>query len=392
MIPDPDRLWAQCGMIHWATGNCQWRVVDWDSRRWITAEGPVQPFADEEGDVICRALLPFIDDLHPGITKVTLSATGEVINTSTDPDHDCTPVVNYPLFTQKEAGQDSLASIQRSQLKEINRLAICVDLVDTHTPTGSAGLLVFKYDFLQDNLGSLWKEAFLIRRLQACRHVVPFHNFVIDDVEPRFLGYTSKFISGGSLLETRRPFRKDWLLQLMKFVDDLNLMYGVVHQDIAPRNILLDPATDNLYVIDFGLAEFIGSDREYKPRNDIDGVIYTLYEILTHDETFRDDVNPEDYRVEDITSLQEWPLQSELEPGLDVPTLRSMVMEWAESRSRRGSPDHFELRNTLDFPQMPSTEVENGFPDDRSGEEAMTKHLVRWERMPWKKILPKPVE
>ncbi|KAK5213079.1 hypothetical protein LTR41_002027 [Exophiala xenobiotica] len=379
MIPEQVRLWAQYGQIPVGIGDAVWAVADWDSRRWITAEGPSDVFGDDEGEETCRALLPIIDDLEPTITKVTLSAAGEVRSTSTSPEDDCTPIVDYPLFTEKEVGEDSFDCVQRSRLEEIDRLYICVDLVNLKPPNNASTLMAFKYTILQGQLERLWKEAFLVKRLQSCRYVVPFHNFIFDDAQ----------------LALYPPFRKDWLQQLMDFVDDLNLSYGIVHQDIAPRNLFVEPLTNNLVVIDFGLATHIGSEHEHQQRNDVDGVIYTLYEILTHDEHFRDGVQPDDYRIEDVTSMEEWPLQVDLEPGLDVPTLRSMVMKWVEIRHQSSSQRDF-IYIALTIPKMPSMgmgemaiededrlEVE---PYDICRNVSTYERSVRWERTPQRKL------
>jgi serine/threonine protein kinase len=395
MIPEQDRLWAHYGQIPVGIGDAVWAVADWDSRRWITAEGPSDVFGDDEGEEICRALLPIVDDLEPNITKVTLSAAGEVRSTSTSPEDDCTPIVDYPLFTEKEVGEDSFDCVQRSRLEEIDRLYICVDLVSLKAPNNASTLMAFKYTILQGQLERLWKEAFLVKRLQSCRYVVPFHNFIINDAQPLFLGFTTSFIPGGCLLETHQPFRKDWLQQLMDFVDDLNLSYGIVHQDIAPRNLFVEPSTNNLVVIDFGLATYIGSEHEHQQRNDVNGVIYTLYEILTHDEHFRDGVQPDDYHIEDVTSMEEWPLQIDLEPGLDVQTLRLMVMKWVEIRQESNSQRDF-IHIALTIPKMPSMGMGKMAIEDEDRLEAEPYNIcrnvstdersVRWERTPQRKL------
>ncbi|CAG8285577.1 unnamed protein product [Penicillium nalgiovense] len=47
------------------------------------------------------------------------------------------------------------------------------------------------------------------------------------------------------------PFRFEWLQQLTQLVDFLNLELGIIHQDIAPRNLLVDPETDKIILFDF---------------------------------------------------------------------------------------------------------------------------------------------
>ena len=239
MIPEQHRLFPHWGRLppDGIIEEAIWAVSDWDSRRWITAEGPSDVFGDDEAEAICRVLLLVIDDLEPDITKVTFPAAGEVM--------------------------------------------------------------------------------------------------------------------------------------------------------------FVDPSTDKLVVIDFGLAAYIGSEHEYRHRNDVNGVIYTLYEILTHDNHFRDCVHPDNYHIEDVTSMEEWPLQIDLEPGLDVQTLRSMVMKWAEIRHQNG-PRRDLIHNTFTIPKMPEprwskmttdeevplvVEESSIFQSISTGEKG-----VRWERTPKSKL------
>ena len=398
MIKDQDRLWFHCADLPVGWGTAVYDVLDFDTRKWFMLEGPTEVFGDvdDDGAEIFSAFLPVVDTLGPDVNRVCFAADKTVQAISGDPADDVTRFVYYPLLTTEEAGEDALHCLQRTQLKELDHLDIHIDLV---TPITGTEILVFKYELLRIRLEALWREAFLLKRLKGCPHVVPFYKFIVDDVEPRFLGFTTKFIPGGTLEDIKRPFRKDWLLQLLSFVDNLNLHYGIVHQDIAPRNLLVDPATNLLTVIDFGQAAQIGSEREFKPSNDIDGVLYAVYEILTQDFQFTDNVRPEDYNVEDITSMETWPLKVELESGLDIQTLRSIVTDWATDRKRKQatSPStpaqNLPSQNLFDtLPPMPSTAVDKVIVNGEHWEYHDTypfrnmvstgERIVRWERAP----------
>lgn len=115
--------------------------------------------------------------------------------------------------------------------------------------------------------------------------IVPFGSVIVDELEGRIVGFTSKYIPGGAVEEhPSRLFKLKWLQQLMDVVDELNLHLGVAHQDVAPRNMLVDEPTDTLMLFDFDFAARIGGRQGYsEPRNDVTGVVFSLYEIITRD-------------------------------------------------------------------------------------------------------------
>ena len=50
-----------------------------------------------------------------------------------------------------------------------------------------------------------------------------------------------------------------------KIMDGIEYIHnaGYVHQDIKPENFMIDPRTDNVYFIDFGLAHsYLDANRE----------------------------------------------------------------------------------------------------------------------------------
>ena len=54
-------------------------------------------------------------------------------------------------------------------------------------------------------------------------------------VESRVVGFTTKYIPGGTLENPKVPFQIDWIKQLTQLVDYFNLELGIMHQDSAPR-------------------------------------------------------------------------------------------------------------------------------------------------------------
>ncbi|KFY49431.1 hypothetical protein V496_10032 [Pseudogymnoascus sp. VKM F-4515 (FW-2607)] len=72
-----------------------------------------------------------------------------------------------------------------------------------------------------------------------------------------------------------------------------------MHQDIAPRNLLVDPKTDNLLLFDFDRAARIGQPSCFPERNDVKVVVFTLYEI--YPETT---ISGVEHREQDQNSVQ----------------------------------------------------------------------------------------
>lgn len=58
-----------------------------------------------------------------------------------------------------------------------------------------------------------------------------------------------------------------------------------MHQDIAPRNLLIDPDTKKILLFNFDWAAH-GKDRVLEGRDNVTGVIFTLYELITNDSQF----------------------------------------------------------------------------------------------------------
>lgn len=100
--------------------------------------------------------------------------------------------------------------------------------------------------------------------------------------------------------------------QLLNVVDYLNFELAIVHQDIAPRNLLVDPETDNLLLFDFDRAARIGQPSCFPERNDVKEVVFTLYEIVSRDDHFRC-VEHREQDQNSVLSLESWPVEAQLD-------------------------------------------------------------------------------
>lgn len=241
-----------------------------------------------------------IDCLDADIFAFNVSEDGELKSVSKDPEDDETECPHCPDLDEVKCPKD-MQTVSRGQLREIDRLGPNVDLV-SYDLQGSgpseSHKVVFKYYFMDRWIFTRCDELNIWMRLPPHPHIVPFDKLVVDELKnrPVVVGFTSLYIPGGTVDENpSRIFKLKWLEQLLQTVDDLNLKYGIQHQDIAARNFLVDDAADKLLLFDFNYAVRIGypnQEQDYEQydqeRNDIKGAIFTLYEIITKDEHFRE--------------------------------------------------------------------------------------------------------
>jgi serine/threonine protein kinase len=106
-------------------------------------------------------------------------------------------------------------------------------------------------------------------------NIVPLDRVVLEDFESRVIGFTTKYIPGGTLEDTKLPFRFEWLQQLTQLIDFLNLDLGIMHQDVAPRNLLIDPETHKILLFDFDWVA-CGKKNLLDGSDDVTGVVFAL--------------------------------------------------------------------------------------------------------------------
>lgn len=184
-----------------------------------------------------------------------------------------------------------IETILRSQLVELRRFKDCVDVcirdIGTDNKLGSKNHVVFKYYYRGDRARSIWNEVTTLLALPAgLPNVLPIKQLVLDETTNLgVVGFTAPFMAGGDLGRwcKNHPIKRKWLRQLMMAVDRLNLEYGVCHGDIGPRNVLFDSELDEVYLCDFALATPMDWAVPQRLRNDVKGVLLTVFELLTRD-------------------------------------------------------------------------------------------------------------
>ncbi|KAK1675350.1 hypothetical protein BDP55DRAFT_663965 [Colletotrichum godetiae] len=169
-------------------------------------------------------------------------------------------------------------------------------------------------------------------RLPRHPNIVPFDRLVVEELKGRVVGFTSIYNPGETLEDNQsRVFKLKWLEQLTRVVEDLNLKHGIMHQDIDARNLLVDPSTDNLLLFDFDYSGRIGDTGYVENRNDIKGVIFILYEIITRDNHFRE-VPHQKQNPNDVQGLPVWSKHPEVQLDHSVSEYRSALDRWVEER------------------------------------------------------------
>lgn len=384
-------------------GPTTWQTIDWDQRRYISTSVPGYVDTSSDGEDmeenIIQALAKVVDKLEDDVNLVNFSMSSDFISSSSDPADDTASIPLYCPIHMIPKKYRTGHVISRKDLVELDRLSQCVDLVMYRIqPTGSRG--VFKYDFHHEHARRNWQELNCWLRLSGHPNIVPFEYIVTDfedvpghgtDIEV-VVGFTSTFIPGKTLADNQsRMFKLKYLEQLIEVVDDLNLKFGIVHQDIAARNILINPETDTLQLFDFSHSGRLGwkddenSGEFSNPgsfKSDLNKVVATMYELITRD-TGR--VLPNFSLGGDISNItgRKWVKHPDVSLDSDVSSYQRTLRCWLRRRNRpHNLIKHFtETQSPLEWPQPWKPEIPtlnpDGNPNTRRKGPRSTTHLPR---------------
>ncbi|KAG2164508.1 hypothetical protein JADG_004247 [Aureobasidium aubasidani] len=354
---DPDyRFWADGGMTDYL--DDEMFVMDWDQQRHYTISGPSSFLRTEDenkdGCAAIDVLRRYMNQLDPGVHTIRVNAEGSLVSTSSNPGEDPEYAVFYPSLHDAPSLQ-GCPTMEMSKLVELDRFGPGVDLASYKDENGIVKKVVFK-------------------------------------THP---GAYGSIISAHTIHDNRKQiFKLDWLHQLTSVVDFLNLELRVAHQDIAPRNIIcLEQASEGhqLLLFDFDRASSIGQLGWAEELNDIKGVIFSLYEIITlHDSYQR--LPPSERNLEVVMNLENWPQRRNLD--VEVPILRKHLEEWVQCRKDM-APTTQDAISPSRVPEMPKPRPivddidENGTPvyislprTQRHLARKYSNYVISWERPP----------
>lgn len=404
MINPEDRFWSEGQSYFGSSENPETRthcrVWDWDQLRTIKVKGTAKLFPPDE-DVEIPVLARFVDELPPEVTAVTVDDEGHITEVSTKPEEDDTMLIGYLPFSTTESLHDC-RTIQYSRLQELDRLGPGVDLTAYCDESGNTQKVAFKFNPIAKplRLQMAWDELNLLKSLPSHPNIVPFDRVVLDDVESRVIGHTTKYIPGGTLENPELSFRFEWLQQLTQLVDFLNLNLGILHQDISPRNLLIDPQTQNVLLFDFDWAAH-GEKNLIEGRDDVFGVVFTMYELITGNTSFAS-IPHRERNIGMVQNMSEWTRIRELDS--DVLTFRNFLNEWVGRRTSDGNMQRYlNAPNRLTWPDVPTppdhsvpyehgttldgqTHWQTGWRTRRTAME-LGQYVFRWERPPQSKAI-----
>ncbi|KAL1862636.1 hypothetical protein Daus18300_008434 [Diaporthe australafricana] len=360
----PERRFGIPTALCWPGGPRVFTIVDADQRCCIELSVADE---DAEDDFAMDTIARHIDQLDPDVTLIDVSTDGALISTSRDPQHgDVEAIMFTPL--EKMPAEFTSSTICRPKLVEVERLANTCDLVSyVDATSGVRREAVFKYEWYGRWAGKQWDELNCWIRLTGHPNIIPFDRIVTDHAELPGLGhkevvvgFTTKFVGGGTLDDKRgRPFKFKYLEQLFLVIDDLNLKHGIAHQDLAARNIFIEPSTDTLQISDFNWSARIGHESPLPPhpghymgavyesfRDDVKGVAFTLYEIITGDSQH---LLTHDSKISDVLA-KDWIQHPHVTLDRDLQDYREALQKWAAWRNQpeniiehyKDAPEHID--------------------------------------------------
>ncbi len=130
-------------------------------------------------------------------------------------------------------------------------------------------------------------------------------------------------------------------------------------------NLLIDPETDDLKIFDFNMGAKLGWDGNedenfqfgYKEnRNDVKMTIFTLYEIITRDLSFREkNYFPSEFEAALALGRPNWKQHPEvrLEQDVEIDEYRRVLKGWVNARRQMEPLSYKQAPDSIDWPSLP---------------------------------------
>jgi hypothetical protein len=351
---------------------------------------------------ICRLLCDVVDDLPPDTFALILNHHGEVLWTSTDQEWESHWTVQKPYKPSVHEYQlpRPFPTLLRSQLTLVGRLGRFVDKVTYPiSKWGGEKTAVFKY-----SNPSPWDEIQLLAHLPADHpHIVGIECLVLEELTGLgVIGFTTRFVDAPTMdrWAPSRSFKLRWLQELMGVLDELHLRYGIHHHDLADRNLIVDPDTDKLVLIDFGLSGAHTPERRFYHRDDLNATVAFLYQRITLDNKYKFDV-PDDAEAAVLLLVRDrWVKHPDAELDYDAAIFYDELVAWLKKRRQpQPAPQTLPPRQITYLP-LPSSHLKDEIPgyipghpldlcnEDRSLRQKLGRPTLTWHRPLQSKVDP----
>jgi hypothetical protein len=298
-----------------------------------------------ELDMIAALLRAVADDIPTGSRALILDNHAKILWSSTDSkwNYDSwNPQQRYKPSVHEYQLARPVSTLLRSQLTVVGRLGRFVDKVTYPiSPWGDEKTVASKYSD-----PSPWTEIQVLTRLPADHpHIVGIDCLILEELTGLgVIGYTMRLVDSPTLdnWPPSRPFKLGWFQQLLGVLDELHLVYGIHHHDLSDRNMLIDPDTDKLLLIDFGMAGAHDAIWPYYHRDDVNATVAFLYQLITKTDKYDVEL-PDDEADELVRARDKWAKHPDVLLDHDVAVFYGELAAWL--KKRRGLP-----RSTLERP------------------------------------------
>ncbi|KAK4038609.1 hypothetical protein C8A01DRAFT_47808 [Parachaetomium inaequale] len=350
----------------------------------------------------CCIVRAIIDDLPLDVCAIDMTRPGNIVREWIGPACDPSPRTYYPSVVEYQL-RCPVATVLRSQHAVVDRIASGVDKVvilplgsvASEVQVGGEDVRVFRYRPHAPSYGGVWSEIQILSQLpRGHPNIVPLDHLILEEISGLgVVGYTTPFIDARSLDDSEeppRPFKLKYLRELMALVDELNLTYGILHQDIAARNLVINPATDAVMLSNFSFATAIGHSSRWYPKaeyayNDVTAVVILAYYLVTRDPK---------YQRYDLRRVAVNPAGVEIDH--DPSVFYEEVMTWGIKRRLRSDIQCYtDLPHHLILPAPPKAPIDVFFDGSLGGSSTpvrvgrqvlAARQRLSWQRPPRSKL------
>jgi casein kinase II subunit alpha len=193
--------------------------------------------------------------MQPSVNKASVARVYADVNTESNRE-----LWDYDAFVPSWGGQEDyeiVSKLGRGKYSEV--------FAGIHLPTDDPVVIKILKPVKQRKVH---REVLILQRLAGARNVTQLREVVQDPVSKTcslVLDYAD-----GADFKTLYPTLKDaevrhYLFQLLRGLECAHSR-GVMHRDIKPHNVMIDPKRKSLNIVDWGLAEFYHKGYEYNIR------------------------------------------------------------------------------------------------------------------------------